>query len=308
MELTHVICIIGCELKRLFWNAAKSSTPQGFELVMREIKKINKEAHAWIRRHDPKLWSRGFFQTLSKCESVDNNLCECFNGTILDARYKPIIDMLEDIRHGVNDRMQRRRKAMEKWVGDFCPRIIDMLDRNIAAQRNFCTTYHGGFTYEVKMDMVGYIVDIEKRSCTCRMWELSGVPCSHAVSAIYAIRANPRNYIDSSLSVEKCKAAYAECISALNGKNMWEIDETDPILPPPHRRMPGRPKKARRKGANEETKRSGDVVKLSTAGFNVTCANCFQSGHNKRTCKNPTVHRPKVVSNCAYMNHSLSFI
>lgn len=39
------------------------------------------------------------FKDIVKCEVVDNNMCENFNKVILDARNKPIIIMLEDIRY-----------------------------------------------------------------------------------------------------------------------------------------------------------------------------------------------------------------
>lgn len=103
------------------------------------------------------------------------------------------------------------------------------------------------------------------------------------------------------LSVEKCKVVYAEYMSALNGKNLWPKDETDPIFPPPQRRMPGRPKKARRKEAHEENRVIDGQVRLSGSGREMTCKNCHQSGHNKRTCKNAkvTITRPNVSTCCA---------
>lgn len=43
-------------------------------------------------------WSQAFFNDVVKCEVIVNNLCETFNGLILEARHKLIIAMLEDIR------------------------------------------------------------------------------------------------------------------------------------------------------------------------------------------------------------------
>lgn len=284
----------GSELRNLFWTAAKSSTPEEFETVMKDIRVLNAGAHEWLRRHNPKLWCRGFFSVFSKCESVDNNLCECFNGTIVDARYKPIIDMLEDIRNGVKERLERRRKVVEKWQGEYCPRILTRLEKNIDEHRCFCTTYNGNYKFEVRMGLDGYVVDTQARSCSCRMWELSGIPCSHAVSAIYYLNDDPRKYIDSSLMVDKCKQAYGECMSSMNGRNLWPRDETDPIRPPPKRRMPGRPQKARRKGLNEETRKVGSTVKLIEKGREMHCTNCKQLGHNKRSCKTAPVQGEQV--------------
>ncbi|KAK8623887.1 hypothetical protein V6N13_065249 [Hibiscus sabdariffa] len=43
-------------------------------------------------------WTKAYFSATSTCDVVDNNMAETFNAWILDARCKPIISLLEDIR------------------------------------------------------------------------------------------------------------------------------------------------------------------------------------------------------------------
>jgi pentose-5-phosphate-3-epimerase len=45
----------------------------------------------------PEHWSRAFFKLGSNCDSVDNNTCESFNNSIMDARFYPVISMMEAI-------------------------------------------------------------------------------------------------------------------------------------------------------------------------------------------------------------------
>ena len=73
--------------------------------MMGEIKKVDKDACKHLRKHNPKIWSREFFSTHSKCDAVENNMCETFNGSIVEARHKPLIGMLEEIRLAVMVRM-----------------------------------------------------------------------------------------------------------------------------------------------------------------------------------------------------------
>lgn len=47
-------------------------------------------------------------------------------------------------------------------------------------------------------------VDLEKMSCTCRTWELSGIPCKHAISAIFNPKM-PEDYAYSYYSVHTYK-------------------------------------------------------------------------------------------------------
>ena len=59
-----------------------------------------------MMRTEPVHWARAFFPYGSNCESVDNNLCESFNNDIVEARFYPIISMLEKIRHKMTLRVQ----------------------------------------------------------------------------------------------------------------------------------------------------------------------------------------------------------
>ncbi|XP_075092524.1 uncharacterized protein LOC107822141 [Nicotiana tabacum] len=65
---------------------------------MGQVDDVRKEAVEDLLKYPPKCWSRAFFDIVCKNQSVDNNLTESFNAWILQARHKPIIKMLEDIR------------------------------------------------------------------------------------------------------------------------------------------------------------------------------------------------------------------
>lgn len=106
-------------------------------------KKVDDDGFDHLRKHNPKLWSKAFFSTDSKCDAVENNMCETFNGLIVEARYEPIIGMLEDIRVEVMVRMQKRREMMMKWEGELCPKIILTLEENKQNHRYWSTTFHG---------------------------------------------------------------------------------------------------------------------------------------------------------------------
>lgn len=46
---------------------------------MDEIKGISPLAYSDLIKTKPRYWSRSFFDTLTLCGMVDNNLFECFN-------------------------------------------------------------------------------------------------------------------------------------------------------------------------------------------------------------------------------------
>ena len=65
---------------------------------MEQIKILDEEAHKWLVEHNPNTWSRAFFEMDRGTAAFENGISEAFNSRILNARGKPIITMLEDIR------------------------------------------------------------------------------------------------------------------------------------------------------------------------------------------------------------------
>ena len=73
---------------------------------------------------------KAFFNTTSKCDVVNNNLSETFNGWILDARYKPIISMLEEIKIKVMERLRVKRRFGKTWILKLAPKAQVKLEKN----------------------------------------------------------------------------------------------------------------------------------------------------------------------------------
>lgn len=76
--------------------------------------KSDPRASVDLGKYPARLWCRSFFRTSIKCDVVDNNLLEEFNGTIVNARSNPIVPMLEDIRVAMMKRIAEKRMLVEK--------------------------------------------------------------------------------------------------------------------------------------------------------------------------------------------------
>ena len=82
---------------------------------MKEIAKLNSKALNYLMERDPKTWSLAFFRVHNaSCELVENGFSESFNSFIFDVREKPIINMLEEIRIYVMQRMVTMKAKGEK--------------------------------------------------------------------------------------------------------------------------------------------------------------------------------------------------
>ncbi|CAH1450972.1 unnamed protein product [Lactuca virosa] len=141
-----------------------------------------------------------------------------------------------------------------------------------------------GHVFEARRGCDSYRVDLDDMTCSCRLWDLAGIPCVHANAAINFIHQTPDAYINAYFSKEKFRQCYSTNIKPVNGNNLWAQTEYIKPLPPMSRRMPGRPATKRKRHASEkESKFSTIKVKVART---TRCGNCLEYGHNNRACKN----------------------
>lgn len=87
----------GEERRKQFWRCSKSSYEVKFKEELEKMDKLGKDICRDLLYYPKKSWVRAYFEVHSKCDVVENNMCETFNSWILASRHKSIITMLEDI-------------------------------------------------------------------------------------------------------------------------------------------------------------------------------------------------------------------
>jgi len=77
-------------------------------------------------------------------------MSESFNSWIIEARFKPILTMLEDIRILVTRRIQENRSNNERWLMEICPNIIRKVCK-IRHRTQYChVLWNGEAGFEVR--------------------------------------------------------------------------------------------------------------------------------------------------------------
>nr|GEX59879.1 hypothetical protein [Tanacetum cinerariifolium] len=233
---------------------------------------------------DPCTWSIAYFKEGIDCDVVENGLSESFNSHIKDARRKPIIGMLEDIRSYVMTRNYTLRKECKDWKSDIYPNIRRFWSCIKKIQSLSPSGWH---QFEVRQGngIEAFCVDLEKRKCSCRQWQLTGVPCLHSITTMYFINTNLDDYVSESFNVSTYKSIYAFNILPVGSMNMWRKIKHVPCKPPLERRMPGRPPVNRKKDKSE----MNNHKHVTRPPRLMTCKNYGETGHNKKGCEKPKV-------------------
>ncbi|XP_057791299.1 uncharacterized protein LOC131008435 [Salvia miltiorrhiza] len=276
----------GLRFKTALMKAAHASTVQEWKARMSELKHLNEAAWAWLNAKPPHQWSKSHFCEDSKCDMLLNNVCEVFYSTILEAREMPIITMLEWIRSWIMVRFQRHRDlATHKWKGKLCPRIKKKSLKNMLPKLVSAFQSREIIVIMRSDAMMGgqFVVELDDWTCSCRNWQLSGIPCSHAICAINHQKKKKEDYVHDCYTVHTFMKTYSETIKGINGQQLW--GETMYIPPLPPHMDKGKGNKARRKGPDEkEDEKLKKHTKLKRKQTTVRCNVCGFEGHNCRTC------------------------
>ncbi|CAN1268568.1 hypothetical protein LINPERPRIM_LOCUS13226 [Linum perenne] len=179
-----------------------------------------------------------------------------------------------------------KREIASKWKSNFCPKILSKLATN-AKEARYCRIIGNGKEgYEVTYNHQDqFRVQLDKGKCSCRSWDLTGVPCSHSIACIISEGKDPQRYILDCYKVETYWSIYDHVMELMDGHASWTPSTYDSVQPPLTRKMPGRPKKNRVRSVEELLARDKkDTSKMSRIGRVITSTFCTKEGHNTRTC------------------------
>ena len=200
---------------------------------------------------------------------------------ILDAREVPILSMLETIFYKLMNRIVSKQKESDGWTGRICPKIKKKMDKLTEFAANCDVLVAGGGIFHVTSPGMEreYNVDLVGRTCDCKRWQLSGIPCHHAIACCRTERIDPELLVHSCYTTETHKKCYAYNMVPLRGRVHWQKTNGVTVHPPLYTKVMGRPKKNRRKTPEEKEKKGAKII--TKHGVKMHCSVCRQAGHNK---------------------------
>ncbi|KAL5707153.1 hypothetical protein ACHQM5_025238 [Ranunculus cassubicifolius] len=264
-------------LVHIISKAAYSITSAGFKERMLEIEEVSPEAVKWIKQFPPTQWAVAYLEG-GRYGHLSSGIEE-FNKWIYEARELPIIQVINRIHCRLINEFDIQRKKGFAWTSALVPTAENRMLENISKAASFQVLRSDEVEFEVlSADYRSDIVNIGTRSCSCRDWQLYGLPCSHGVAAILSCRKEVSVFSEKCFTVASYRLAYSEMLHPVPDQSEWNKVSAENITivrPPKFRRPPGRPEKKRQ--CVEED--------LNKGKHTVHCSKCNQTGHYKTTCK-----------------------
>ncbi|XP_019239086.1 PREDICTED: uncharacterized protein LOC109219121 [Nicotiana attenuata] len=158
------------------------------------------------------------------------------------------------------------RAFAETWVDEIFPMALKYFNINVEKSMKYKIYWNGEHGFEIMESIVKFIVHPKRRYCSCRSWQLKGIPFAHAIIAMQFRRIDASESISSWYRKETYLRAYSNFIQPIPNMIMWPTTSNPKIEPPTVRKMPGRTKKNRRKEEGEIKR----ARKLSKMGISMT--------------------------------------
>jgi hypothetical protein len=273
----------GEELKKYLYAASYSCTRHYFDVAMQNLKEESEQAWQWLSKIPVECWARHAMDSNCKTDLVVNNLSEVFNRMILDVRGKPVVTMFEGIRSKLMVRHEEKRSGAASARWEISPTYCEILEENKKYSRNYKSMKSVGNLWQVSRGVESsYAVNLDARTCGCRRWDMSGIPCSHAISAIYKSKQQPEDFVHDFFKKPMYLAAYTPPIYPVPSQDQWTKTYTQDIDPPVFKIEKGRAQTKRRKG-QFEVPQPRDTSRMAT----ITCSNCNLQGHRYTNCSQP---------------------
>ncbi|KAK1302025.1 hypothetical protein QJS10_CPB12g00598 [Acorus calamus] len=179
-------------------------------------------------------WSRSHFRIGEKYNYVTKNIPKFFNAWINKVRGFFIIEMVDMIRHKMMERMDHIRAFRKKWRGKLVPNVFKYVQTLVKGIGQYIGRRSNDHRAEVVGPKITCVVRLDERTCSCRVWQVSSLPCVHAATFITRVRGlDICDFVLQFYSLEMFKKSYAHTINPVPSIDDWvKIDVPFTVGPP----------------------------------------------------------------------------
>lgn len=219
---------------------------------------------------DPATWISAYFPR-PRFGQLTSNISESSNSWILPERATSWLDCAQSIVRKVGVRMREKRDEYRHLQTKHIPCVNCRMENVIKAGKKRVVFALSDNIAEVqRRDGTAAVVQIDKFSCSCRLWSEQQYPRVHACAALLANGQDPKDLISPYYETGRLQKAFASSVIPVDIKQLVH----DRTQPPPVTPKRGRPKKIRLRNRSE----------CASEDSPVHCKSCGVAGHNKRTC------------------------
>ncbi|XP_042032327.1 uncharacterized protein LOC121779042 [Salvia splendens] len=110
------------------------------------------------------------------------------------------------------------------------PVIKELVDKWYARAASWRATWNGQSSYQVIGPSGQYVVNMRDFTCSYRLWQLTGIPCTHAIATINKNGDDVTRYVSRYYLKSTMIMLYENVIYLINGVDNWPKTTSDGVL------------------------------------------------------------------------------
>ncbi|XP_015388038.2 uncharacterized protein LOC107177969 [Citrus sinensis] len=268
------------EFEPAFINAAKAYGHEEFKRQLEGLWMIHSSTADYLENNVCTCnWARSQFEG-KRYNILTTKIAESVNAFMREPRKFPVTHFVDHF-----------RKTLQQWFYDrkimaesMTTRLTTWADEIVTERRTIAERMIVRPMSPYRFQVIGGglkegLVDLQKRTCFCRVFQLDQLVCAHAIAACLTHRVDFINLCLDFYTTESLAMTYAQPVEPVGDVADWEVpDEIQEmqVYPPVEAPPPGRRKELRIPSAGEDVDRR-----------TIRCGRCHELGHNRKRCKNP---------------------
>ncbi|XP_073120890.1 uncharacterized protein [Henckelia pumila] len=260
-SMRKVVSIDGTWCKKkgaveLFLQIAKIYKQNEFDIAYSDFRKRYPEAAQFLDERDTlDRWTRAYCPN-TRYNIMTTNGVESINARLLEERKLPIISLLDSLQRLTSSWFVRYRNASVAANTNLTPTIEGILRSRFTDAQGMQVFELGRLEFDVRSGRHSAIVDLESKRCTCRVFDIDRVPCSHAIAASWLAKIDLYQLCSEYYSTMTWCMAYSETVYPVPEESEWPRNINFPVvLPPCLEKRVGRKKQKRIPSIGEFSKR-----------------------------------------------------
>ncbi|GJZ59491.1 transposase, MuDR, MULE transposase domain protein [Tanacetum coccineum] len=174
----------------LFWKLCKAYSVDEFRMAINELQAKIPDVYQRLIKAGVERWSRAYC-IHDRYNYMTSNSAEYINNLTRDVRKAPITNLMEWYRQLVQKwYCERRERYKDGPLDELSPWATEKMRKRMQKSINWVVVgIETSKVYEVDDHRRVETVKLCNGTCTCRKWQLSGLPCGHvlAICRVYGL-------------------------------------------------------------------------------------------------------------------------
>ncbi|KAK4284109.1 hypothetical protein QN277_000982 [Acacia crassicarpa] len=255
-----------------------------FDKALRNLRSLSPDMAQWLETNgDIDRWALSRFP-FRRWDNIATNLDETFSVWLVKEINHNVCVLIHGHQEKLAKMWRARKEATAEWKNGVGPNIEAKLKENALMAESMGVEDDGPDKMLVRTKLTNFTVNLASRDCTCKAWQMSGIPCPHACAAIkkgqgdvyanveecYLLSSQQRIYSSTTVLVD------INDMPRLNAVEMNDHMSESFLKPPMTAPTPRRPRP-------KSTRRESQIRDKKV----YQCSKCHEPGHTRKSCKNP---------------------